>query len=132
MDLTQRRLDEIRKLAAKAKGVFSQHYDERESALAAEKYLESRAPQDIPFLLRLLDEANADKQRLIDGISTFYDGSIQDGALGDLLEEVGVNEAKCSDHNPVQHRDGKPPWCRKCGLTKDFKKPTGIFDRRKD
>lgn len=21
----------------------------------------------------------------------------------------------CGDHNPVQHRDMKPPWCNKCG-----------------
>lgn len=22
----------------------------------------------------------------------------------------------CDAHEPVQHRDGKPPWCRTCGL----------------
>lgn len=27
------------------------------------------------------------------------------------------------EHRPVQHRDGKPPWCRECGLTADFKMP---------
>lgn len=21
----------------------------------------------------------------------------------------------CPDHNPVQHRDMRPPWCKKCG-----------------
>lgn len=36
----------------------------------------------------------------------------------------------CSDHNPVQHRDKKPPWCNSCGLDaggkkqKDFHKNT--------
>lgn len=29
----------------------------------------------------------------------------------------------CSNHNPIQHRDGKPPWCRICGLTADGKEP---------
>lgn len=23
----------------------------------------------------------------------------------------------CQDHEPVQHRDMKPPWCPRCGLT---------------
>ena len=23
---------------------------------------------------------------------------------------------ECEVHDPVQHRDGKPPWCRSCGL----------------
>lgn len=35
------------------------------------------------------------------------------------LEEMVV----CSDHRPVQYRDGKPPWCPKCGLTKHGKVP---------
>lgn len=26
-------------------------------------------------------------------------------------------------HNPVQHRDGKPPWCNFCGLTVGYLKP---------
>lgn len=30
-------------------------------------------------------------------------------------------------HNPVQHRDGKPPWCRTCGLTANFEKPESEF-----
>lgn len=29
----------------------------------------------------------------------------------------------CSNHNPIQHRDGKPPWCRICGLTADGQVP---------
>ena len=35
----------------------------------------------------------------------------------------------CPDHRPVQHRDGKPPWCSACGLTKDGHKPVGRLDR---
>lgn len=23
---------------------------------------------------------------------------------------------RCNAHKPVQHRDGKPPWCGKCGM----------------
>lgn len=40
------------------------------------------------------------------------------------------NAIQCSDHNPVQFRGGKPPHCRKCGLTKDFQKPVSVFDRK--
>lgn len=29
----------------------------------------------------------------------------------------------CANHHPVQHRDGRPPWCQCCGLTKDFTIP---------
>ena len=29
----------------------------------------------------------------------------------------------CSNHEPVQHRDRKPPWCRRCGLTAAGTKP---------
>lgn len=29
------------------------------------------------------------------------------------LDEMGT--VLCMDHKPVQHRDGKPPWCRNCG-----------------
>lgn len=35
--------------------------------------------------------------------------------------------AVCSNHKPVQHRDGKPPWCNKCGLTAHGKVPVSRF-----
>lgn len=35
----------------------------------------------------------------------------------------------CSNHNPVQHRDGKPPWCRACGLTADYQEPRSRLGR---
>lgn len=31
------------------------------------------------------------------------------------------------EHNPIQHRDGKPPWCNSCGLTADFTFPVSRF-----
>lgn len=37
----------------------------------------------------------------------------------------------CETHDPVQHRDGKPPWCRACGLTKNGTTPTS-FPRKTD
>ena len=43
--------------------------------------------------------------------------------------EPDPDAIQCSDHQPRQHRDTRPPWCKNCGLTKDFKKPKGIFDK---
>ena len=36
----------------------------------------------------------------------------------------------CPNHKPVQHRDGKEPWCRECGLTKDYRIPKGRLYKR--
>lgn len=36
----------------------------------------------------------------------------------------------CLAHNPVQHRDAKPPWCNSCGLTAGWQVPKSSF--RKD
>ena len=33
----------------------------------------------------------------------------------------------CPDHRPVQHRDGKPPWCKTCGLTAYGVEPVGML-----
>ena len=38
----------------------------------------------------------------------------------------------CDDHRPVQHRDGKEPWCESCRLTKDFRHPRSLFGPNKD
>ena len=35
----------------------------------------------------------------------------------------------CPDHNPVQHRDGSPPWCPRCGLTAAMTEPVSRFKR---
>lgn len=37
----------------------------------------------------------------------------------------------CINHNPIQHRDGKPPWCRECGLTAAGDNPASrIYEKR--
>jgi|SRR5690625_768744 len=35
----------------------------------------------------------------------------------DLSVTDNARAGQCPDHKPVQHRDGKPPWCNRCGLT---------------
>lgn len=34
----------------------------------------------------------------------------------------------CPEHRPVQHRDGKTPWCSLCGLTKEGLRPVSKLD----
>ena len=36
----------------------------------------------------------------------------------------------CPDHKPVQHRDGKPPWCKTCGLTAAGHEPVSLLGRK--
>lgn len=37
--------------------------------------------------------------------------------LGVLTGQVPVDPPwpECAEHKEVQHRDAKPPWCRRCG-----------------
>lgn len=36
------------------------------------------------------------------------------------------------EHKPVQHRDGKPPWCNTCGMTAGYLVPVSSFDQMKE
>ena len=51
--------------------------------------------------------------------ATVVDGHI---VLRTWCDELNLNPP-CPDHIPVQHRDGKPPWCPVCRLTKLWKDP---------
>lgn len=42
-------------------------------------------------------------------------GLITDGPADETGHVPKV--AVCTDHQPKQHRDGKPPWCQACGRT---------------
>lgn len=39
-------------------------------------------------------------------------------------------KVSCARHAPVQHRDGKPPWCPACGLTADGQEPVSPFSKK--
>jgi len=46
----------------------------------------------------------------------------------DNFLSVGGNVVRCPQHQPVQHRDGRVPWCNKCkktahGVNKDDIQP---------
>lgn len=63
----------------------------------------------------------------------YAETAVRYGALGTGACDVSGKHTRpidCPDHKPVQHRDGKPPWCRTCGLTADGTRPvSGISDR---
>lgn len=40
-----------------------------------------------------------------------------------------VGSVQCDQHKPVQHRDGKPPWCRACGKTAANTVPNSRFSK---
>ncbi len=44
-------------------------------------------------------------------------------------EAYAATKPESHAHKPVQHRDGKPPWCHACGLTADGQMPVSRFHR---
>lgn len=34
------------------------------------------------------------------------------------------------DHKPIQHRDGKPPWCKECRLTGGYDIPRSMIKKK--
>src|SRR5699024_2573364 len=62
--------------------------------------------------------AAALSQATDDGASRTYEYA--DAVLALLADQPTVDGARPWEHEghkPVQHRDGKPPWCRECGYT---------------
>jgi hypothetical protein len=50
---------------------------------------------------------------------------------GEWSREVVVEPVEHHDHQPVQHRDGKPPWCNECGLTAQGEVPVSRIGKLK-
>lgn len=44
-----------------------------------------------------------------------------------VAAEHEADEDPCPKHKPVQHRDGKEPWCRACGKTAGGQEPRSPF-----
>ena len=70
----------------------------------------------------------------IDGLRPFGP-HISTEALLTVARKVDVRSAKHVEdtkprhgHIPVQHRDGKEPWCNECGRTADFREPQSRFE----
>lgn len=46
--------------------------------------------------------------------------------------EHAVADACGEGHKPTQHRDARPPWCRRCGMTADGRIAAGIKREGRD
>lgn len=84
------------------------------------------------------EEARAELESIVQAEDERWDGSrsavdfstqVADAILaaGYRKVEVAVEDVACEDHEPIQHRDAKPPWCKTCGLTATFEKPESRF-----
>lgn len=51
-------------------------------------------------------------------------------ALATREENTNGSAGGDHDHRPVQHRDGKPPWCKVCGLTTEGLEPVSRLSGR--
>lgn len=38
----------------------------------------------------------------------------------------------CKAHIPIEHNDGKPPWCEECGLSSGYQKPVSLLDTKEN
>ncbi len=63
---------------------------------------------------------------------TYYDvlrvlpwGEASDEVKAEIRQRVDAALKVCppSEHRPVQHRDGRKPWCNTCGLTARYNTP---------
>lgn len=78
------------------------------------------------YLETMVDTYPVEDQPITIGGEEIVNAKVVDGRVvlqtyKDLLDE----NPPCKHHNPVQHRDGKPPWCYLCRLTTDWKNPHG-------
>lgn len=78
------------------------------------------------YLEHMADFYSIEDQPVMIGNEEIVNAMIVDGrvTLMTFAEHLKANPP-CADHIPVQHRDGKPPWCTNCKLTKDWKDPNG-------
>ncbi|WP_291053703.1 hypothetical protein [Herbiconiux sp.] len=63
-----------------------------------------------------------------------YAGDATKRSMADALRQAAddieaqlFHEPSAHHHRPVQHRDGKPPWCNACGLTASHAVPVSRF-----
>lgn len=47
-----------------------------------------------------------------------FDWGITSDALAVMMEPPADGPPRCAEHREVQHRDGKPAWCRECGWSR--------------
>lgn len=91
-----------------------------------------REPHEYHLLRNLHDQIHANN---VPGQHTVTDHfhAAEDVLLGEqLIAQEGEVMDKCEKpHEPAQHQDGKPPWCRRCGLTATYEIPESSMGKRK-
>lgn len=60
---------------------------------------------------------------LVEQAPTMGMGSHLHYSRGRLVWHLFAVSPLCRNHVPVQHRDGKEPWCHACGLSRTFQQP---------
>lgn len=72
-------------------------------------------------------------------MTEFEDKSLNPPILADDVLSISVDyyiakeaivEQAPHTHIPTQHRDGKEPWCKKCGLNENNEQPQSMFDKK--
>ena len=78
------------------------------------------------YLQKMADWAPIEDHSVMIGNKEVVNATIVDGKiiLMTYLDYLNVHPP-CKKHNPVRHRDAKPPWCEACKLTIDWKNPHG-------
>ncbi|QHB37086.1 hypothetical protein QDA00_gp17 [Microbacterium phage Matzah] len=84
-------------------------------------YTDATERADADALAGLSDRRRADVEAVREKIA--------EAATG---EPEGAEPLPEHDHDPIQHRDGKVPWCHVCGLDRDYNVPHGRFGTRRE
>lgn len=81
------------------------------------------------YLESIVDQYEVEGEPILINGKPLVNATVVDGqiVLRTWCDELNQNPP-CPDHNPVQHRDGKPPWCPVCRLTANWKNPHDIED----
>ena len=76
------------------------------------------------YLESIVDEHEVEGEPILINGKPLVNATVVDGkiVLRTWCDELNVNPP-CPDHNPTQHRDGKPPWCPVCRLTATWDNP---------
>lgn len=89
--------------------------------------------QRVPAYLDLDGKKTEIGSALVDNDMRCATITVTDKKLASFMQNVlpGVS-IDCNDHKPRQHRDAKPPWCDRCGLTASGELPVGRLQKNEE
>lgn len=80
---------------------------------------------DGPEIVHLVDSTTPNSKAICTGEPYF--GRLGSGPMKLCADCYRLATVWHADHKPVQHRDGKEPWCNHCKLTEDGRVPVSPF-----